>query len=376
MDTTPSSIRILLTGGGTGGHFYPLMSIAEVLRESPDHPELFYAGPEPYDAAALAALNITFVRIPAGKTRRYRSIRNFFDSITTLFGIVVACFKMYALYPDVVVSKGGYASVPVVLAAAFFRIPVIVHESDSVMGRANRIGSRFARHTIVSYAELEGAGKGNRTVRLGVPVRRALLREKTGREGANLNVDSSRPIIFVTGGSSGAERLNALILDSLDELLADFTVIHQTGTKHFELVKLSAEGLITKEELKPYYLPTPFLDAETLNEIYHLAQLVISRAGSTSIYEIALHGKPSILIPIPEDVSHDQRSNAYAYARTGAAVVLEEKNLTDSLLRAEIDRIMQNAPIYDEMARAAAAFPVRDSAEKIGALVIQTAREH
>lgn len=374
--STPSSIRILLTGGGTGGHFYPLMSIAEVLRESPEHPELFYAGPEPYDKEALAALGVTFVRVPAGKTRRYRSLRNILDSVTTFFGIITAFFRVYILYPDIVVSKGGYASVPVVLAAAFFRIPVIVHESDSVMGRANRIGSRLARHTIVSYAELEGTGKGKSVVRLGIPVRRALLREKTGQEGARLNVDPNRPILFVTGGSSGAERLNALVLDSLDELLTDFTVIHQTGTAHFELVKLSAEGLITKEELKPYYLPTPFLDAETLNEVYHLARLVISRAGSTSIYEIALHGKPSILIPIPEEVSHDQRSNAYAYARTGAAVVLEEKNLTDNLLRAEIDRIMQNAQIYDDMAHAASAFPVRDSAEKIATLIIQTAREH
>lgn len=376
MSTSPSHIRVLLVGGGTGGHFYPLISIAEALNKTPERPELYYAGPDPYDAEALKAEGVTYVRTLGGKTRRYRSFLNFLDPFKTFFGFFVALVKLYFLYPDVVVSKGGYTSVPVVLAAAFLRIPIIVHESDSVMGRANKLGSRFARHTIVSYAEAESLLKGKSVLRFGIPIRSALLAPKTGNENATLNVDPNRPVIFVVGGSQGAERINALILDSLDELLTTFTVIHQTGEGNFELVKQSAETLIKNQDLKQYYLPTPFLDAGMLNDVYHLAHLVISRAGSTSIYEIALHGKPSILIPIPEDISHDQRSNAYAYARTGAASVLEEKNLNDSLLQAEIDRIMQNADLYNTMAQAATTFPVRESAEKIANLTTQVAREH
>jgi UDP-N-acetylglucosamine--N-acetylmuramyl-(pentapeptide) pyrophosphoryl-undecaprenol N-acetylglucosamine transferase len=376
MSTSPSNIRVLLVGGGTGGHFYPLVSIAEALNKMPERPELYYAGPDPYDAGALKAEGVTYVRTFGGKTRRYKSILNFLDSFKTLFGFFVALVKLYLLYPDVVVSKGGYTSVPVVLAGVFLRIPIIVHESDSVVGRANKLGSRFAKHTVVSYAETEASLHGKSVLLFGIPIRRALLSPKTGKEGATLNVDPNRPVIFVIGGSQGAERVNELILDSLDELLTTFTVIHQTGETNFELVKQSAETLITNQDLKQYYLPTPFLDAVTLNDVYHLAHLIISRAGSTSIYEIALHGKPSILVPIPEDISHDQRSNAYAYARTGAASVLEEKNLNDSLLQAEIERIMQNTDLYNEMAQAATAFPVRESAEKIANLIVGVAKEH
>ncbi|HEU4677386.1 MAG TPA: glycosyltransferase, partial [Candidatus Paceibacterota bacterium] len=179
-----------------------------------------------------------------------------------------------------------------------------------------------------------------------------------------------------TGGSQGAERVNQLILDSLDELLPDYTIVHQTGKANFEVTRLSAETLITNESLKAYYRPTPFLDAATLNDVYGTADIIVSRAGSTSIYEIALHGKPAILIPIPEEISHDQRSNAYAYARAGAAVVLEEANVSDALLRAEIDRIMQDKQLYDEMAADAREFALPDSALKISALVMEVAREH
>lgn len=378
MNTSNSSIRVLLVGGGSGGHFYPLIAMAEALQALPERPALYYAGPEPYDAEALRALGIAFVRIPAGKRRRNRFtfLLNALDSVRTFFGFFVALLKLYLVYPDVVVSKGGYTSVPVVLAAAFLRIPIVVHESDSVMGRANKLGSRLARHTLVAYQELAERVKRPSVLLFGIPVRKVLLAPATGREAESLNIPPGRPVIFVIGGSQGAVRVNELILDSLDELLGSYTVIHQTGKGNFELVKLSAENLITKEEEKQYYLPAPFLDAGTLHDVYNASSLVISRAGSTSIYEIALHGKPSILIPISEEVSHDQRSNAYAYARTGAATVLEEKNLTDTLLRAEIDRIMQNVHVSEQMAQAAASFPIRESAEKIAHLVVQVAREH
>jgi UDP-N-acetylglucosamine--N-acetylmuramyl-(pentapeptide) pyrophosphoryl-undecaprenol N-acetylglucosamine transferase len=376
MNTGSENIRILLVGGGTGGHFYPIVSIAEALNTTPERPRLYYAGPEPYDPDALARESITFVRIWAGKTRRYRSLLNFFDAFKTFFGLIGALMKLFVIYPDLVISKGGYTSVPVVLAAAFLRIPIIVHESDAVIGRANKLGSRFARHVVVSYEETESVLKGKSVLRFGIPIRKALLSPASPDAASSLNIDTTRPVILILGGSQGAERINALILDSLDELLSDFTVIHQTGKANFELCKMSAENLIKDEEQKERYRPTPFLDAETLRDVYHTANIVISRAGSTSIYEIALNGKPSILIPIPEGVSHDQRSNAYAYARSGAATVLEEKNLTDALLRAEIDRIMQDEKLYNGMRDAALAFGIPDSAAKIATLAVAVAKEH
>ncbi len=377
MDNGNKKLRILLVGGGTGGHFYPLIGIAEALRHAHIETGLYYAGPDRYDANALSNLAIEYVSVSAGKQRRYTSIRNFFDVFKTFFGLLSALIKLYILYPDVIMSKGGYTSVPVVLAGAFLRIPIVVHESDAVIGRANALAGRFARNVIVAYDEVSVPPSVSAPlIKLGTPVRTALLQNPSANAIAELRVDPNRPIILILGGSQGAERINSLILDSLDELLVDFTIIHQTGTQNFELCKLAAENFIPDEERRQHYHPYPFLEGVILNDAYHLAHIVISRAGSNSIYEIALHGKPSILIPIPESISHDQRSNAYAYARSGGATVMEETNLRDTLLRAEIDRIMQNEELYMTMSKSAQAFANRDSANQIARLLIETAQNH
>ncbi len=372
-----SRTKILLVGGGTGGHFYPLIALAEHLNTLSPRPELYYAGPDAYDKEALAVNQITHIYIPAGKRRRYFSILNFLDMFKTLFGCLVAVIRLFILYPDVVMSKGGYTSVPVILAATFLRIPIIVHESDAVMGSANKLGSRFARHIVTAYSTLTLPKSVRGAVHhLGIPIRRVLHATPSQNAIATLSIDAERPLILVLGGSQGAERINTLILDSLDELLVDFSIIHQTGKQNFELVKLSADKLIPDTERRQHYHPIPFLDGALLNDAYHLAYVVISRAGSNSIYEIALHGKPSILIPIPEGISHDQRTNAYTYARESNAIVIEEDNLTDSLLRAEIDRIMQNEEAYASMVQGAKSFAKHDTAERIGELITGIAQEH
>ena len=142
-------MRIVFVGGGSGGHFYPLMAIAEAIREQDRaanrDTELYYLGPDVFNEDRLASLQIRFVRVPAGKLRRYRSIQNYFDLFKTAIGIVVAFFKLLKLYPDVVMSKGGFTSVPTVIAASLLRIPIVIHESDAVPGRANKLAARFAR---------------------------------------------------------------------------------------------------------------------------------------------------------------------------------------------------------------------------------------
>ncbi len=184
------------------------------------------------------------------------------------------------------------------------------------------------------------------------------------------------PTILVIGGSQGAERINGFVLDSLDELLPQYNIIHQTGKLHYDACLRGAEALIPNESMRSRYHPLSFLDERQMNDVYHLASIVISRAGSNSMYEIALHGKPSIIIPIPEEISHDQRANAYAYARTGGAIVIEEKNMSDNLLLSEIDRIMQDTQLYNEMSVAAQSFGKSDTAETMSTLIIDTAKQH
>lgn len=370
--------RIALVGGGSGGHFYPLIAIAERLNDTKASGRdltLYYLGPEPYQADALAQANINFIRIPAGKRRKYFSPLNFLDPFKTLGGFLVALYRLYWLYPDTVMSKGGYTSVPVILAAWLLRIPIVIHESDTKPGSANRLAARFARYIGIAFAEVAQYFPAGKVALVGIPIRRALMVPIANPHSA-LGIDATRPVIFVTGGSLGALRINHLILETLDELLPAYTIIHQTGSAHETTVRRSAAELISDQALLSHYFAKGTLSGEEMRLALAAAAIVISRAGSTTIFEIAQHGKPAIIIPIPEEVSHDQRSNAYAYARTGAASVLEEGNLTDGLLTAEINRIMADNARYAAMAAAATQFAAQDAAAAIAAVLLTIVDEH
>lgn len=368
-------MRIGFVGGGSGGHFYPLIAVAEELRQSGENVDLYYFGPEQYDSAELANNNITFVRIPAGKLRRYFSLLNILDFFKTAFGLLVAIGKLYVVYPDVIFSKGGFTSVPILLAARFFRIPVVIHESDSVPGRANKLARKFARYCAISFESVASEFPADRTARTGIPIRKQ-VREPHGNPHQLLGLDPSLHTIFVTGGSTGADRVNTLVLESLDELLPTYQILHQTGVKNEQAVRQTASQLHQGNQFLGRYVVVGSLTTEQMAAALTAASIVISRAGSTTLFEIAWHGKPSIVIPIPEDVSHDQRRNAFAYARTGAASVLEESNLRDGLLAAEINTIMTDPGRYQTMSTAARSFVIEGAAKKIADILVSIGHEH
>lgn len=378
-------MRIVLTGSGSGGHFYPLIAIAEAIAEEVQTkklltPQLYLFAPEPYDIEALLTHHITYVHVPAGKMRRYFSVKNVTDLLKTGIGVFVALWRLITLYPDVIMSKGSYTSVPVVVAAFLLRIPIIVHESDLQPGRATMLAARFARTIAISYEGSTGyfsdAKMLAKTVRTGIPVRRRLLTDTGADPFAHLHITPDRPLILVLGGSQGAERVNDLIVSALDALLPSYTILHQTGEAHVQVVGESARALVKDASTLEHYHVRGFFDVDTLRAAFQATSLVISRAGSGSIYEIALFGKPSILIPIPEDISHDQRLNAYAFARTGASSVMEEKNLTPHLLAAEITRIMSDQPARLKMEEATHTFAPGNAAQKLAAILIAICLEH
>lgn len=376
MQNIPSAARIVLVGGGSGGHFYPLMSIAGALRKRGVR-SLYYMGPDPYNAPLLTFMQISYVHCPAGKQRRYASFLNVLDLFRTLGGVLVATWRLFVIYPDVIITKGGFTSVPIVLAAAFLRIPLVVHESDTRPGRANVLASRFARVIAISFEEVRSLFKHPSIHFTGIPLREELTGPPSKDPYGSLGIDPALPVLLFLGGSQGAERLNELILQALPSLLTKYNVIHQTGKAHFDLTVLSARELIHDDTLLSHYRPLAFIDDPyVLNDLYHIASLVISRAGSTTIYEIAHHGKPSLLIPIPETISHDQRTNAYAYAGKGAALVLEETDLTSNLLSFEIDRIMTNPILLTDMALKAQAFSPQNGSNAVAEMALQIAAEH
>jgi UDP-N-acetylglucosamine--N-acetylmuramyl-(pentapeptide) pyrophosphoryl-undecaprenol N-acetylglucosamine transferase len=213
------------------------------------------------------------------------------------------------------------------------------------------------------------------TALIGIPIRKA-LREPHPDPFTFLGIPQDLPLILVTGGSLGAERINNLILRILKDLLPHYRVFHLSGAAHLNEMKLTAKSLISDPNLQARYYIEGSVSGDVMTALLTAATLVISRSGSTTLFEIALHGKPSILIPIPEEISRDQRSNAYAYARAGAASVIEEHNLTEHLLLAEITSIIQDPQRYADMSRAASTFAPRDAAEKIAHILLSIGIEH
>jgi UDP-N-acetylglucosamine--N-acetylmuramyl-(pentapeptide) pyrophosphoryl-undecaprenol N-acetylglucosamine transferase len=369
-------MRIVLVGGGTGGHFYPLMAVVEALQNQSNSeqivvPELYYIGPDPYDQTALTAHNITYVYCPAGKLRRYRSGANIADFFKMCIGVVVAIWKLFWIYPDVIMSKGGYTSVPVILAGTILRIPSVIHESDAKPGRANLLAARFARYIAISYPDAAAYFPKEKIALTGIPLPSATLARL-----ALPTVTRERPLVFVTGGSMGAKRLNDFVLSSLPELLKQYDVIHQTGKANYEEVVRTARALLGEGEALSHYKVVDYLNKTDEAFNYQTSSIVIARAGSTTIANIALFEKPAILVPIPEEISQDQRTNAYAYARFGAATVIEEANMTPHVLTAEIDRVLHDPAIQSRMKDGAKHFVFPDASSTIAKALLQIGVEH
>lgn len=377
-------MTIVFTGGGTGGHFYPIIAIAEALSDlvREGHllaPKLYYLAPSSFDEKALFANGITYIAIPAGKMRRYFSFWNITDSFVTFAGIMYAIGTLFRLYPDVVVSKGGYGSVPTVLAARLLRIPVIIHESDAKPGRANLLAAKFAVKIAISFesaAEYFPKRVQNKIARTGIPIRKALTRVEPEGAQQYLELEKEVPTVLILGGSQGSQRINESILSSLPSLVSFTNIIHQTGQAHFKNVEAVASVVLAKNPHTTRYHPINYLSEISLQRAAGIANVVISRAGANSIAEIGLWKKPAIIIPIPEAISHDQRTNAYAYARTGAAVVIEEKNLTPNLLASEVKRIVSDQELAKRMSDSAEGFTDPDAARILAREVLAIALSH
>lgn len=375
-------MKILFTGGGTGGHFYPLVAVAEALHDiakerSLIEPLLYYAAPDPYDREALAAHNVVFVRTSAGKMRRYFSLLNVIDAFKTAWGVLVSAIRIFFLYPDVIFSKGGFVSFPVLLAGRLFRIPVVIHESDSIPGRVNLWAGRFAHGIAISFPEAAQYFPKEKVAVTGNPVRKDIAIPAT--EGAHefLKLEREVPVILVLGGSQGAQTINEVLLAALPALLEHYQVIHQTGEGNIADVASRAKVILATSPHASRYRPYGHLDALAMRMSAGAASLVLSRAGST-IFEIALWGIPSILVPLGGDVAagDHQTKNAFSYAKSGAAVVIEQNNLTPNLLISEITRIFGNPALYTSMREAAKTFARPDAARAIAEKLLAIALSH
>ncbi|MDO8514119.1 MAG: UDP-N-acetylglucosamine--N-acetylmuramyl-(pentapeptide) pyrophosphoryl-undecaprenol N-acetylglucosamine transferase [bacterium] len=377
-------MRIVLVGGGTGGHFYPLIAVAEAIEDlckerTLIEPELYYVGPPPFDAEALLEHDIIYVPSSAGKVRRYPSILNFLSVFVNAIGVIRSTFQLFNLYPDVVFSTGGYAAFPTLYAARLLRIPVVIYDADATPGRVSLWSAKFAKW--IALAHQGAAGKfaprvRDRIASVGHPIRKEIV--GPAKEGGHefLKLDKAVPTIFIMGGSQGARAINEVVLDALADLTAEFNVVHQVGTANLVETGNISSVVLKNSRFKERYKIFGLLNTFALRMAAGISTLVVARAGSGTIFEVASWGLPSILVPIPLDVSHDQTENAFAFARAGAATVIEQRNLSPHLLVAEIQRIAGDPALQAKMSAAAHSFARPDAAKKIAMVLLETVIEH
>ncbi len=353
-------MKIIFTGGGTGGHFYPIIAIIESIQKIAKEkklitPEMYFFAPAPYNQGLLYDHNIKFKKVTAGKIRRYFSILNFFDLFKTAWGVIGALLDVFDIYPDVVFSKGGFGSFPTVLAARILRIPVFIHESDSVPGKANKWAGKFATRVGISYKEAFPFFKEDRTIHTGQPILEERLTPITNSATEFFGFNQTIPTLFIMGGSQGAEFINNAILDILPDLVKSFQIIHQTGQANIEIMKESAAAILLENQHRARYKPFAYLNGLEMRMAAGVANLIISRAGST-IFEIASWGKPAIIIPITNSNGNHQVKNAFTYAKIGACSVIQEENLKPNILLTEIKRIIESKEISGKMIEGAKNF--------------------
>lgn len=328
--------KIVMTGGGTAGHVTPNIALMPALRDAGY--EITYIGSyDGMEKELIEAQKIPYIGIASGKLRRYFDWKNFSDPFKVLKGYGQAISTLKKIKPDVVFSKGGFVSVPVVLAAKHCHIPAIIHESDITPGLANRIAIRGAKKVCCNFPETLKYLPAEKAVLTGSPIRRELF---SGNAEAALHYcgfpDHNKPVLLIVGGSSGSRVINEAVRKVLPELLEQFYIIHLCGKGNLD------------EQLKSLigYAQFEYASAE-LTDMFALADMAISRAGANSICELLALHKPNILIPLSAAASRgDQILNAKSFAKQGFSYILEEEDLTDQSLLCAVREVYQNRSLY------------------------------
>lgn len=329
--------RIVLTGGGTAGHVTPNIALLPSLKEAGY--EIAYMGSyDGIEKKLIGDFDIPYTGISTGKFRRYLDPKNFTDPFRVIKGFREAKKYLKEFKPDVVFSKGGFVSVPVVRAAASLHIPCIIHESDMTPGLANKLCIPVAEKVCCNFPETLKLLPEKKAVLTGSPIRTELAQ---GNKLAGLNMcgfTANKPVIMVIGGSLGAANVNKAVRDALPKLLEDFQVVHLCGKDKMDNLLLNTPG----------YKQFEYIKAE-LKDLFAMADIVISRAGANAICELLALKKPNILIPLPAASSRgDQILNAKSFESQGFSMVIDEDDLTTDLLMDKVHELYFNRQNYVE----------------------------
>lgn len=333
MDTK----KVLLTGGGTAGHVTPNMALIPELKKL-GYDILYVGSYDGIEKKLIEDIGIPYKGISSGKLRRYLSMKNLTDPFRVVKGYSEAKKIVKEYQPDILFSKGGFVSVPVVLAAKKYKVPIIIHESDMTPGLANKISIPYAKMVCHNFPETANHLPENKSMLTGSPIRKELM---TGNRISGLDLckfSANKPVIMVTGGSLGSEAINKAVRNALFTLLQKYQIVHLCGKGKMDETLQNMDGYIQFEYIK-----------DEMKDIFAMSDIVISRAGANAICEIQALKKPSILIPLPASASRgDQILNANSFEKQGFSKVLQEETLSTQTLIEAIDEIYENRHKYVE----------------------------
>jgi len=357
--TTAKKKKIILTGGGTGGHILPNLALIPRLKTNFD---IYYIGaPNSMEEELVKKTGgAAFFAVPAVKFQRSLSLRNLLIPFKLLSGIRKAKKLLKEINPDIVFSKGGYVALPVVMASRKLKIPYIIHESDMSMGLANRLAAKKAEYVCGGFSDsVKNLPNGIHT---GAPIRRVLYEGNSQKAKTDLGITSGKPVLLVTGGSSGAAVINKTVLECLEKLTAKYEVIHLTG---------KGKSPLNNSSLPQSYHPIEFTPA--IQDLFALASLCVTRGGAGALFELTALNIPSLIIPLPKSRSSrgDQVQNANYLKSRGYALILEQQNLLPETLLSSIDALSAQAPA---LKKAMAAATRIDGSARIVELINKSAK--
>lgn len=335
-------MKIVLTGGGSGGPVAPLLAMAEEIRKKYPAATFLFIGTKRGlpEKEMVKDYNLEYKSVMAGKLRRYLSWQNFLDIIRVKIGFFQSIAILKKFKPDLIIGAGGYVSVPVILAGWFLKIPAFIHQQDILPTLSNKILALFAKKIFVSFEPSLKNFPKSKTILVGHPVRQMFFQGDKERIKNLFNLEPNKPVLVILGGGTGAVSLNRLIWENLKKLTPFCQIIHLTGRGKAELSNLSLE-------IKHGYWAVEFLTKE-MPDLFAMADLVITRAGINVLAELAVLAKPTIIVPIPD--SH-QVANARYFGEKNAALVLNQKELTGDKLIYEIKKLIENKEEQNKLSK-------------------------
>jgi len=370
-------MRILFTGESLKGYLYPIIAVHEELKKSVNESKIkslevmLISSKSHFLEEMLEGTEIPYKVIQSAEQRNSFSPLIFVDFFKFIIGFFQSISYVFNYMPDVIFSKGGHVSLPVVIVGWIFRIPIIIHESDAIASPKDKFMFRFAKKVAVSFKDSKEIYISPKVFFSGNPIISFITQGSKEESMKRFVLGEEKPVIFIMAGSKGAEEINSLVLEILPELLKDYQIIHQCGIVNYEKVKSIIEKM-NIPNLNDYHL-FPFF-RERAGDAYAACDLVISRAGANTVAEIMSVGKPSILIPLASAVSDKQKKNAFHYSKSGATILLSEKNLKPHLLLNVVREIFQNRLKTIEMQRAARQLAQPEATKKIVAEIIKVAK--